>query len=50
VRYKTLTLAREFGSGGVEIAAATANELGWQLVDKALIHEISRMDRITRAL
>jgi cytidylate kinase len=46
MKYRVLTISREFGSGGGEIAAAIAKELGWKLVDKDLITEISRMEKV----
>jgi cytidylate kinase len=46
VQYKALTVAREFGSGGAEIAGIIAHELGWKLIDKALITEICNKARV----
>ena len=46
MRYRVLTIAREFGSGGAEIADIIARELGWRLLDKELITEISRMEQV----
>lgn len=39
---RVLTLEREYGSGGGEIAAALAKRLGWKLWDQALTNEIAR--------
>jgi cytidylate kinase len=39
---RVITLEREFGSGGGEIAAAIAARLGWKLWDQALTEEIAR--------
>lgn len=47
MQYKALTIAREFGSGGAEIAGIIANELGWKLIDKALITEICNKARVS---
>ena len=41
MQYKALTIAREYGSGGAEIAGIVASSLGWKLVDKHLLTEIS---------
>jgi cytidylate kinase len=41
VKYRALTVAREFGSGGAMIAQSIANRLGWKLLDDALIEEIA---------
>jgi cytidylate kinase len=47
MRYRVLTISREYGSGGAEIAHLIARELGWRLVDKELIDEISRKGQVT---
>jgi cytidylate kinase len=39
---RVLTIEREYGSGGGEIAAALAQRLGWKLWDQALTTEIAR--------
>ena len=39
--FRALTISREYGSGGAEIAAIAANRLGWRLIDKGLLAEIS---------
>ena len=46
MKYKALTVSREYGSGGAEIANIIATELGWRLVDKELISEISNMEHV----
>jgi len=40
--YRVLTVSREFGSGGGRIAKAVAEQLGWKLLDGALIEAIAR--------
>ncbi len=40
--YRVLTVAREYGSGGAEIAALVADRLGWKLLDRNLIDHIAR--------
>jgi hypothetical protein len=42
MKYKALTIAREYGSGGAEIARMVADSLGWRLLDSALLAEVSR--------
>ena len=37
-----ITISREYGSGGGEIAARLARQLGWQLLDHAVIEETAR--------
>jgi hypothetical protein len=49
MEWKTLTVAREFGSGGAEIAALVAAELGWKLLDRALLDEISSRAQVPAA-
>jgi hypothetical protein len=41
MNFRILTVAREYGSGGAEIAGIIANQLGWRLMDQALLSEIS---------
>jgi cytidylate kinase len=40
---RVITIEREYGSGGREIAAAVAQRLGWKLWDQALTNEIARL-------
>jgi CMP/dCMP kinase len=47
MKYRVLTISREVGSGGGEIAEIIAQKLGWKLVDKELILEISRMEKVS---
>ncbi len=39
---RVITLEREYGSGGGEIAAKLASRLGWKVWDQALTEEIAR--------
>jgi cytidylate kinase len=39
---RVITLEREYGSGGGDIAAALATRLGWKLWDQVLTEEIAR--------
>ncbi|HEX6551535.1 MAG TPA: cytidylate kinase-like family protein [Ktedonobacteraceae bacterium] len=39
---QAVTISREYGSGGGEIAARLARKLGWQLIDHAIIVQASR--------
>jgi CMP/dCMP kinase len=47
MKYKALTVSREYGSGGAEIAHIISRELGWKLIDKELISEISRREQVS---
>ena len=37
-----ITISREYGSGGGEIAARLARRLGWQLIDHAVVEQTAR--------
>ena len=39
----TVTIEREYGSGGGEIAQLVSNHLGWKLWDQLLTEEIARL-------
>src|ERR1700691_1544495 len=39
----TVTIEREYGSGGGEIAQLVSNHLGWKLWDQVLTEEIARL-------
>jgi cytidylate kinase len=41
MNYRVLTVDREFGSGGARIAKIVADQLGWKLLDSALIDAIA---------
>ncbi len=46
MKYRALTMSREYGSGGGDIASLIARELDWRLLDKDLITEISQMEKV----
>jgi cytidylate kinase len=43
---RNITIDREVGCGGVEIAAQVARRLNWKLIDKSLIFDIAKMARV----
>ena len=43
---RNVTIDREVGCGGVEIAAQLARRLDWKLIDKCLIFDIARMANV----
>lgn len=45
-RFRVVTVAREYGSGGAAIAILLASRLGYQLLDRALIARIAEEARI----
>ena len=40
---RAITISREYGSGGGEIAARLAKRLDWQLIDHHIVLEVSRL-------
>lgn len=46
MNYRALTISREYGSGGAEIARIVADRLGWKLLDDAILAEISRRAKV----
>ena len=44
--FRTLTVAREFGSGGALVAQTISERLGWRLLDKALIEAVAGAARV----
>jgi cytidylate kinase len=47
---KIITVEREYGSGGGEIAQALAKQLGWKLWDQLLTEEIARLAECPKAV
>jgi cytidylate kinase len=47
---KIVTIEREYGSGGGEIAQRLANHLGWKLWDQLLTEEIARLAECPKAV
>jgi cytidylate kinase len=43
---RNITIDREVGCGGVEIAAHIARRLNWKLIDKCLIFDIAKMANV----
>ncbi len=39
---RVITISREYGSGGGEIAQLLGRTLGWRVIDRALIQEVAR--------
>ncbi|HEU0027614.1 MAG TPA: cytidylate kinase-like family protein [Ktedonobacterales bacterium] len=44
---RAITISRQYGSGGGEIAARLARRLGWRLVDHEVIEEVARRLGVT---
>src|SRR5271155_5903478 len=47
---KILTIEREYGSGGGEIAELLANQMGWKLWDHLLTEEIAKLAECPKAV
>src|ERR1700733_4512649 len=47
---KTVTIEREYGSGGGEIAQLVSNHLGWKLWDQLLTEEIARLAECSKSV
>jgi cytidylate kinase len=47
---KIVTIEREYGSGGGEIAQLLARQLGWKLWDQSLTEEIARLANCPKAV
>src|SRR5579884_2343288 len=45
-----ITIEREYGTGGSDIAAGLAQTLGWRLIDQCLIDEVAQLARINHQL
>ena len=46
MKYRVLTVAREFGSGGGDLARQLAARLGWNLLDNALVLQIAKAAQV----
>ena len=44
--YRIITVEREYGSGGGEIACELAKRLGWKVWDRALTEEIAKVANV----
>ena len=45
---RVITVGREFGSGGAEIAGHLAGQIGWKLVDNDFIDRVAQLARVSR--
>ena len=48
-RRRAVTLSREYGSGGGEIAARLAHRLGWQVIDHEVVVRVARQLHVSEA-
>jgi len=50
MQVRTITVEREYGSGGALIARRLAEHLGWKLWDEELTAEIARIAKVDQGL
>jgi cytidylate kinase len=43
---KIITISREFGAGGGEVARRLADTLGWELLDRNLLHQAATLEHV----
>jgi cytidylate kinase len=46
---KVITVTREYGAGGGEVARQLAAALGWELLDRELLHQAAEIERVPDA-
>lgn len=43
---KAITITREYGAGGGEVAQRLAQTLGWKLLDHELLHQAAQIEQV----
>ena len=46
---KAITITREYGAGGGEVAKRLAEALGWQILDRELLHQAAQIEHVPDA-
>jgi len=46
---KAITIAREYGAGGGEVAKRLAEALGWEVLDRELLHQAAEIEQVPDA-
>jgi len=46
---RLITISREYGAGGGEVAAQLASRLGWELLDRELLHRAALLEHLPDA-
>jgi CMP/dCMP kinase len=46
LKMKVITITREYGAGGREVARRLAETLGWELLDHALLHRAAELEHL----
>jgi cytidylate kinase len=44
-----ITISREYGAGGGEVARRLADELGWEMLDRQLLHQAAEVEHVPDA-
>src|SRR5262245_21530178 len=44
-----ITVSREYGAGGGEVARRLAEDLGWELLDRELLHQAAAIEHVPDA-
>ena len=47
--YNIITVTREYGAGGAEVAKGLAERLGWELLDRQLLHSAAEIEHVPDA-
>ena len=46
---KVITITREYGAGGGEVATRLADALGWEVLDRELLHQAAEIEHVPDA-
>ena len=46
MEYRAVTVSREYGSGGAEVAQEVARRLGWKVLDSTLIEQVAKRVKV----
>ncbi|OAI46926.1 hypothetical protein AYO44_01735 [Planctomycetaceae bacterium SCGC AG-212-F19] len=49
MNYTAITISRDYGAGGSEVAKALADRLGWELLDRELLHKAAAIEEVPDA-
>ena len=47
--HEVITVSREYGAGGAEVAKRLAEDLGWTLLDRELMHQAAAVEHVPDA-
>ncbi len=46
---RLITVSREYGAGGGEVASPLSRALGWELLDRGLLHRAAQLENLADA-